>query len=209
MNELRIPHDLPSGLVAAQLRVMDRVPYVKKTKTKGLNYSFASEVDLIAALRPAMLAEGLSVYPSQVFGLTETRYFSSNDKPMVNVRATITYTFSHVSSGESVKVVVHAEASDHGDKASSKMMTMALKYTLRQFFMIETGDDPDLTAHERAADNEEAGQRLDRVEERVLTASTDEELDEYLKRIAPLPPALRAEAALKIERRRKELTNDA
>ena len=42
-------------------------------------------------------------------------------------------------------VKVLGDGADTGDKASYKAMTGAMKYALRQTFVIETGDDPDDT----------------------------------------------------------------
>ena len=54
-----------------------------------------------------------------------------------------TFRFIHTASGDYIDVPILGEASDVGDKASNKAMTAALKYALRQTFLIETGDDPD------------------------------------------------------------------
>jgi len=43
----------------AILEVMRQVGYVQKERKQGLNYSFAGEAALIAALRPAMVQAGL------------------------------------------------------------------------------------------------------------------------------------------------------
>ena len=39
--------------------VMDEVGYVKKSKAANLNYSFAGEAALIAAIRPSMVGHGI------------------------------------------------------------------------------------------------------------------------------------------------------
>ena len=98
----------------------------------------------------------------------------------------------HVESGEQAFVEVFAEASDQGDKRASKAMTLAKKYALREFFLIETGDDPDAQVSKRAVGNEDLLKKaisaikqtplegLDEKNEAIVTAKeikwTDDEL---------------------------------
>ena len=142
-----------SKLASAKLAVMAAVPYVRKHKAEHLNYSFAGEADLIASLRPAMLANGLSVAPIGVSVLEQGRYQTLKGGLLNHVVAAVTYRLTHAPSGESEDCQVLGEASDAGDKAAPKALTGAYKYFLRQTFLIETGDDPDRYA---SADQEAA-----------------------------------------------------
>jgi hypothetical protein len=65
------------------------------------------------------------------------------------VRVNVTYHFTH-SDGSQADITVFGEAMDSGDKATTKAMSIALKYALLQMFLIPTeGDkDPDAQAHE-------------------------------------------------------------
>jgi hypothetical protein len=142
-----------SNLASAKLAVMAAVPYVRKHKAEHLNYSFAGEADLIASLRPAMLANGLTVAPIGVAVLEQGRYQTLKGGLLNHVVAAVTYRLTHAPSGESEDCQVLGEASDAGDKAAPKALTGAYKYFLRQTFLIETGDDPDRYA---SADQEAA-----------------------------------------------------
>ncbi len=142
-----------SNLASAKLAVMAAVPYVRKHKAEHLNYSFAGEADLIASLRPAMLAHGLTVAPISVTVLEQGRYQTLKGGLLNHVVAAVTYRLTHAPSGESEDCQVLGEASDAGDKAAPKALTGAYKYFLRQTFLIETGDDPDRYA---SADQEAA-----------------------------------------------------
>src|SRR5262249_40097824 len=142
-----------SNLASAKLAVMAAVPYVRKHKAEHLNYSFAGEADLIASLRPAMLANGLTVAPIGVTVLEQGRYQTLKGGLFNHVVAAVTYRLTHAPSGESEDCQVLGEASDAGDKAAPKALTGAYKYFLRQAFLIETGDDPDRYA---SADQEAA-----------------------------------------------------
>src|SRR5215472_10031342 len=132
-----------SSLASAKLAVMAAVPYVRKHKPEHLHYSFAGEADLIANLRPAMLAHGLTVAPIGVALLEQGRYQTLKGGLLNHVVAAVTYRLTHAPSGESEDCQVLGEASDAGDKAAPKALTGAYKYFLRQTFLIETGDDPD------------------------------------------------------------------
>jgi hypothetical protein len=135
-------------LDAAVLEVMAAVPYVKKSGkveigNTGRSYSYAGEADLIAKLRPAMLAAGLSMTPEDMSVVLHEQYATKYGS-MNRVVVKVAYRLSHTS-GQSKTVVALGEGADSGDKSTPKAMTCAMKYALRQAFGIETGDDPDKT----------------------------------------------------------------
>ena len=131
-------------------KVMDEVGYVKKSKAANLNYSFAGEAALIAALRPAMVENGIYMSVSKVHNITRENYTTAKGTAMVNTVIHATVKFTHTS-GESIDVDAVGEGSDSGDKSANKAMTGLYKYALRQTFCIETGDDPDKYASEERA----------------------------------------------------------
>lgn len=134
-------------------KVMDEVGYVKKSKAANLNYSFAGEAALIAALRPAMVENGLYMSVQKVHSVTRENYTTAKGTAMVNTVIHATVRFAHTS-GEFIDVDAVGEGSDSGDKSANKAMTGLYKYALRQTFCIETGDDPDKYAVEERADPE-------------------------------------------------------
>jgi hypothetical protein len=144
-----------SALYEAIHAVMNRVGYVQKTgQVSGgqVRYRFASEVDLLQALRPAMVEAGLMLLPVGCVVQQEmdrVEKSGRDGKPYivttVRARSTVAYRLAHVS-GEYVDLQVCGEGQDSGDKSTPKAMTIALKYALRQAFLIETGDDPDESA---------------------------------------------------------------
>lgn len=165
------------SLIKAKLAVMEDVPYVQKTSAQNLNYKFAGEADLIAKLRPEMIRHGIAVSPVSVDELRQDEYSSREGKRMGHLLARWTFRFTHVTSGEFENVQVLGEASDTGDKCAGKAATIALKYALRQFFLIETGDDPDYMASERGAPNEGYFQRAATA---IRSKTTNDELDELV-----------------------------
>ena len=137
------PSPPPKDAAAAIAWVYSQVGYVQKVKGRDLAYSFAGEAELIAALRPAMVAVGLIAYVSQVLDLRQDTYTTKNGAVMNHATAIGVVAFEHPASSTRVQVQACGEGSDVSDKAVNKSMTGMLKYALRQTFLIETGDDPD------------------------------------------------------------------
>jgi hypothetical protein len=123
--------------------VMQEVGYVVKQSSPNLNYTYAGEAALIAAIRPSMVENGLVVHPSGVLNRMTEQYTNKNGTVMTRVIADFTFTFYHGPSQTGFNVTVVGEGVDSGDKAANKAMTAAYKYALRETFCIETGDDPD------------------------------------------------------------------
>lgn len=140
--------DPAAGLAAAKLAVMAEVPYLKKSKAQGLHYTFACERELLRRLHPVLVRHGLAFTLLRTQLLYHEQYQSSQGKPMNRVVLAVQYRLTHAATGQSEEIEAAGEGSDFGDKATSKAMTSALKYALRQTFLIETGDDPDRTPSE-------------------------------------------------------------
>ena len=139
-----IPQPKIASLYYAKVAVMAAVAYVQKTRNNNLKYSFASEADLIRALRPAMIDQGLSICPIAAEIISEQGYNTNSGAYMRLARTRHRFRLCHAESGEYEDIEVFGEASDSGDKTLAKCQTIAYKYAIRQAFMIETGDDPDL-----------------------------------------------------------------
>lgn len=117
--------------------------YVQKTRSDGLRYSFASEADLIAKLRPAMVEHGVSVHVHEYTDIERSVVTTAKGASMNVCTLRAVVRFVHGPSGTFLDVQALGEGADSGDKAANKAMTCAYKYALRQTFAIETGDDPD------------------------------------------------------------------
>lgn len=165
-------------ILGAKLAVMEDVPYLKKRSSANLNYTFAGESDLIAKLRPSMIQHGIGVSCENIRDQVAQEYSTAKGSRMLLRSGVFSFKFTHTS-GQFETQEVFAEAADSGDKAGGKMQTMALKYALRQFFMIETGDDPDEVVAER--DSLNAPIVLQATAE-INKARTDEELDKLYAR---------------------------
>ena len=168
-----------TSLAAAQAAVMRDVKYVQKTRVQNLSYTVATEADIIDALRPAMLEHGIVMAPTHVEVVGTGQWETKSGGTMNLIRLLVTYTFSHVDSGEQQNVVVATEAANSGDKGCFAAMTMAMKYALLEFFMIERGNDPELIAEHADQQNIEQFRRA----VSYLEKCTDEiKLDETMER---------------------------
>lgn len=98
------------------------------------------------------------------------------------VRINVTYQFTH-SDGSHADITVYGEAMDSGDKATTKAMSIALKYALLQMFLIPTEEDkdPDAVAHEvkaakLPASNPETGPEFTQAMQLIETVDSTERL---------------------------------
>tara|TARA_B100000519_G_scaffold202616_1_gene221547 strand:- start:4914 stop:5528 length:615 start_codon:yes stop_codon:yes gene_type:complete len=171
------------SLPAAQLAVMKDVGYVQKKGKVGngkYGYTYAGEAELIAQLRPSMIEHGIVMYPvgSDIYSTED--YTTNNGNRASLILGVREFAFEHIDSGEVRIVKVYAEASDGGDKRASKAMTLAKKYALREFFLIETGDDPDAVVQSRDKDN---SYYVSRAVTALSKCQSKEELDEMMEKI--------------------------
>ncbi len=137
-----------SGIGKAILEVMSEVGYVQKERKGGLNYSFAGEAALIAALRPSMVKHGIICYVLDLPDVERSGYVTAKGTAMNTTHIHGIVRFEHPESDTYRDVHAIGEGADVGDKAGNKAATGMLKYALRQTFLIETGDDPDATSSE-------------------------------------------------------------
>jgi len=150
----------------AILGVMGEVGYVQKERKAGLQYSFASEAALIAALRPAMIKHGVFCYVADLPKIEQEEFVTTKGTHMNRATAHGIVRFLHPESGSWIDVHAMGEGMDAGDKAGNKAATGLLKYALRQTFLIETGDDPDKTP----SDDLERAEELVKDKESTSTA---------------------------------------
>lgn len=135
-----------NDLYGAKLKVMAAVPYLRKQgkmDSYGQKYTYAREADFIDRLHPAMREAGLTVGAVGYELVHDSMFERAGGKGLSRrVILLATIRLGHVS-GQFENYQAVGEAIDTGDKACGKAMTMALKYALRQMFLVETGDDPD------------------------------------------------------------------
>jgi hypothetical protein len=137
--------DDPVSVIAAALwGVMAAIGYVQKTGQNEFHgYSYASESDLLAVLRPEMIKQGLMLIPSgQRAGEIDQHG---------NLTVEVAYTLLHKSGARWPEPIIAFGAGNDkargsggvGDKGLYKALTGANKYLLFKLFQIATGDDPE------------------------------------------------------------------
>ena len=148
--------------------VMNEVGYVKKSRSAGVNYSFAGEAALIAAIRPAMVENGIYMHVLKIDNVTRENITTAKGAQMINTMITATIRFTHAPSGTFIDSASTGEGFDSGDKSANKAMTGLYKYAMRQTFCIETGDDPDkYPSEERKVETKQTEQKPDATIERT------------------------------------------
>ena len=133
----------PANIGEAWLAIMQKVGYVqKKGENKIQKYKYAGEAQLIEALRPVLLEYGVICMPGGV-EVIDTQPVVQGEKKTFRIVAKYTWIYTHVASNTHMQVEVIGEGVDTTDKSAYKAATGALKYALRQPFLIETGDEPE------------------------------------------------------------------
>ena len=114
----------------------------KANRNAQQSYNYVSEADFLALLRPQLAAYGVIVSPSYEV-LNQGELTTKSGSVMRTITLVGTFRFTHAASQTWVEVVTIGEGTDQQDKAPYKAMTGALKYAMRQLFLVETGDDPE------------------------------------------------------------------
>ena len=138
------PQQNLAPIITAVHAVMQTVAYIQKTgENAHQHYSYASEADVLAAIRPAMVEQGLVLFPNVVH-MEHESYSTKNGGQGTRVFVTVEHTLAHTSGAvwpEKIKAVGCAE--DTQDKAVAQAGTSAQKYCLLRLFLVETGKDSD------------------------------------------------------------------
>lgn len=129
--------------------VMQSVGYVQMTgENKFHRYKYASEADLINALRDEMVKNQIVFYPHSIVEskIEQVETVNAKGLPSKDSVATIVilYRFQHAEDASHIDVQVASHSRNNGgDKAAFAAMTGALKYALGQTFLLPRGEDPE------------------------------------------------------------------
>ncbi len=131
-------------IIKAINAVMAAVPFIGKTgKNKHAGWAYASEADVLAAIRPAMVEHGLVLTPN-VVAMEHEQYTTAKNNLGTRVFVTVEHTLAHISGLVwPVKITAVGCAEDTQDKAAAQAGTSAQKYCLLRLFLVETGQDSD------------------------------------------------------------------
>lgn len=139
------------AVYAAMWAVMRDVAWVGKSgqmKGSAGTYAFRGIEDVQAALGQAFRAHGVMLSSTIPFAPSyDVREATKSDGKVTvttTCRVVVEYRFTSLVDGSSVPMTAAGEGRDVFDKATSKAMTMALKYALTQATLLPTFDpDPD------------------------------------------------------------------
>jgi len=131
------------GLIYAKMAAV--MADIKGVPKDGYNqaqrFSFRSIDDTVSIVKASMDKHGVSLVPT-VDHVERWTYETSKGSTMNAVNVIVSYTF-FAEDGSCVMASMTGEASDSGDKATSKALSMAMKYLFFQTFLCGTDPDPD------------------------------------------------------------------
>lgn len=144
MEEMQAKADLFKRLV----KVMGSVDKITKSgDNEGQNYQYATEADLITALKASLIAEDIFIFSGsetkEVVKLLQFDKYNKRDKETVVAVVNTTHTFACGITGATFEVGGTGVGWDSHDKGVYKALTGAMKYFLMKNFLIATEDDPE------------------------------------------------------------------
>jgi hypothetical protein len=141
------------GVAAALSAVMGEVLSIGKdqaVKDGPVRFKFRGVDDVMLAVGPALRKHGVIFAPSRVVSVEHERYATAKGSPMDGVTLVVEYTITGPA-GDTMTAAAAGQASDSGDKAVPKAMSVAYRTVLLQALCIPADDpDPDSQVHERA-----------------------------------------------------------
>lgn len=165
-GEIRYLEDVMPEKLPLVARLAEVVKAVKNVEKNGRNehhkYDYVTETDMVEALRDHLASRGIVAVPfvDKV----------STERTEKGLMAHVEMHYKFTDGPESVSVRTVGSGYDiPGDKAVYKAMTGALKYALRQLFLIPTGDDPERDEK----DNDGRGSERNNVQSGPATQSRD------------------------------------
>lgn len=134
------------GIYAKIAQVMARVETIPKSGYNSYHsYPYATETDVLNAIRPLMVEAGLVLIPMAAEAQTspsagaEDKGKSGHDVTTVKMR----FILADAESGETIEGPWLGQGQDTQDKGVYKAITGGHKYLLMKLFQVPTGDDPE------------------------------------------------------------------
>lgn len=121
----------------------------KRDRNTGQNFMFRGIDAVLNAVGPVLRKHSVIVVP-RVQSVDYAAVTTTNNKPATACRVDVTYAFI-TTDGSSLECRVVGEAWDHGDKATPKAMSVAMRTALIQALALPTDEpDPDAQTYEQA-----------------------------------------------------------
>lgn len=132
-----------AGLFKKILAVLAAAETVEKTGYNShQSYSYATENDLLDAVRSNLVKNNLMILTSSEYKQAERITNKDGKESLITIIET-THTFADTESGETFSVKSVGSGHDALDKGAYKAITGAMKYFVSKNFMVATEDDPE------------------------------------------------------------------
>jgi ERF superfamily len=140
------------NVIEALTAVMRDIQAVgKNDRNETQKFNFRGIDATVNAVGPVLRKHGVIVTPD-VETVAYAAVMTAKGVPMTSCRVIVAYAF-HGPDGDTVRAKVAAEASDTGDKATPKAMSVAFRTALLQALALPTDEpDPDLFTYETDSD---------------------------------------------------------
>jgi hypothetical protein len=134
------------------MAAVERIP--KNGRNEFHKYDYATEADIVAAIRGELASRGVMLIPS----IVDEQRHPVGEKGSVLTVLSMQMEFRDADSNESIVKPWRGYGTDKEDKGGYKAMTGGEKYYMLKTFLIPTGDDPesDDTTHPQARANQRA-----------------------------------------------------
>lgn len=206
------------------MSVMKEIKAIGKTsRNEQQKFMFRGIDDMYNAIHPLFQQNGIFIIPkitNHIIVEREIEKDNGRKSKFYHVTIDADFTF-FAEDGSSVTSQMKGEAIDYGDKGTNKAMSIALKYSLMQMFLIPTQDlknlDPDKVVPlekaeepkvEKANPNAMTDKEKSQIQEELLLLNTEKEIRDWAhqwkkfsknlifggmcqKRISALPPTAR------------------
>ena len=145
------------SLIASKMAAVlaDTQPVEKNGMNQQQGFRFRSIDDTVASVRRALIKHNVAIVP-EVVNVEKSTYQTKNGSVMNVSDVLVNYSFI-AEDGSSVVATMAGQASDSGDKAVSKALSMAFKYLCFQTFLCGTDGDPDAEVAPEAVTPAQAG----------------------------------------------------
>ena len=145
------------SLIATKMAAVlaDTQPVEKNGMNQQQGFKFRSIDDTVASVRKALIKHNVAIVP-EVVNVEKSTYQTKSGAVMNVSDVLVNYSFI-AEDGSSVVATMAGQASDSGDKAVSKALSMAFKYLCFQTFLCGTDGDPDAEVAPEAVTPAQAG----------------------------------------------------
>ena len=145
------------SLIASKMAAVlaDTQPVEKNGMNQQQGFKFRSIDDTVASVRKALIKHNVAIVP-EVVNVEKSTYQTKSGAVMNVSDVLVNYLFI-AEDGSSVVATMAGQASDSGDKAVSKALSMAFKYLCFQTFLCGTDGDPDAEVAPEAVTPAQAG----------------------------------------------------